>query len=321
MTRFGPLAPAPSPANTPQSTMTRYTGSVDQGSAPASEWASWASKPAPLSNAAIPYGGSPHFSMSSLAQQIANAQYGPQQLIGNENISQLMSQLGQVPLNQQHQEASLRRDTSLAMQGLGLDSRSLGVDKNLTQKQIELQREQYANQLVQLGIDEATAKDMASRKTFDLRSDLTQRGALITVANERGTGRINRDLGYQLSGIATQRKQADISNRGTLASLNSQLTKIGLNLEGIGLSKQKLNNALTDGLYNIGLNAKDTIDKINSAIRSGQADQVQLGFQMLMSGLQYAGLPPDILAAISGQLGLGGQKQSTTLPGSRVPVR
>ncbi len=287
--------------------------------------------------------------------------YGPQNAIIGNQLARQYAGLGEVGVRADYNAGLLNRDTDLARAGLaldkkgvGLDRAALGVDTGLTNaqlgnlgrlkailgKQYGLEGENFDTQLSQLGIDEAKLKDMAKRQVFDLRSNLTARGAFNTEANKRGTGRIDRDLIYGLGGIANQRRSADIAHRGNVLGLDEKgigLDNQGLNLRArlanngidadrlnlaldrIGLSEQEVTNRLTDGLANIGFDSRDAIngflDSMQGILVGVSADQATRMVQDL-AGL--VNLPPDILAAM---LGVQYTATPTAPSGSADPTR
>ncbi len=309
-------------------------------------WALGAAKTA--SNQLAQQAVGPQPSASSLnpftgARSLLETNAGPQtELIGNMLARQL-SGMGEVPVRADYNAGLLTRDTDLARRGfgldranVGLDRASLGVDTNLTKgqlanldrlrgilgKQYGLEGEALTNQLAQLGIDEAKLKDMAKRQTFDLRSNLTARGAFNTVANDRGTGRINRDLIYGLGGINNQRTAADIQHRGNVLGLDEKgigYDNQGLNLRArlanngidssrldntlarIGLSEEQVTNQLTDGLANIGFEGEAAVngflDSIQGILVGVDADQ-RTG--ILNSLVQLTGIPAEVLSEMLG---------------------
>lgn len=290
------------------------------------------------------------------ARSILDTFYGPQSQLLNDTLARQQAQLGQVGVQADYSSDLLRRDADLSQRGLdldkkavGLDSKTLAIDKALTSgqlanldrlvgilgKQYGLEGESYATILNQLGIDEAKLKDMAKRQTFDLRSNLTARGAFNTEANKRGTGRINRDLIYGLGGINNQRRSADIQHRGNvlgldekgigldnqrlglnarLANIGVDSEKLGLALERIGLSEEGLANQLQDGLHQIGLDAQISIDSLLDAIGGTNVQQAELARTILEQVIGYSGLPPEVLAELMAGLGLSG-KTPTAPPG------
>lgn len=310
-----------------------------------------------------PSATSPYQSNLPGARSILDAFYGPQQTLLDQTLARQQSQLGQVGVNADYQSGLLRRDTDLAQRGLdvdrkavGLDREALGIDAKLTSgqlanldrltailgKQYGLQGEALKNQLAQLGIDEAKLRDMAKRQTFDLRSNLTARGAFSTIANERGTGRINRDLMYGLGGINNQRTAADIAHRGNvlgldekgigydnqrlglnarLANIGVDTGRLGLALERIGLSEEGLANSLTDGLAAIGLDAQTSLGNLLDAIGGTNVQQAELARTILESVIGYAGLPPDVLAALMEGLGIKSGGSTAAPTGSADPTR
>lgn len=288
------------------------------------------------------------------ARSILDSFYGPQSTLLGQTLARQQDQLGLVGVNADYDRGALQRDAALDQRGLdlqhanvGLDRESLGVDANLTKGQLAnldklrailgkrygLAGEDLDVQLAQLGIDENKLRDMAKRYTFDLRSNLTARGAFSTVANERGSGRIDRDLQYGLGGIENQRKSADINYRGTILgldeqgigydnqglALNARLANIGIDnkrldnaLTKIGLDEEALGNALTDGLRNIGLGEFTTINGLLDAIGGTNVQQAELARTIFEQLLQYSSLPPEVLAALMEGLGVG--EHITTAP-------
>lgn len=279
--------------------------------------------------------------------QLVNTLYGPQQTILDQQLARQYDQLGLINQDADYRSDALTRDNALAQQLLGLDRQGLGNDASLIQGQMGnlerlrgilgqqrgLTHEQLQNQLAQLGIDEEKVRDLSSRELFDLRSQLTARGAYNTVANERGTGRINRDLDYALRTIGNQRGAADINFRNALLGLdekgigydnqalglNNRLSAIGLDMSRLGISEQQLANSLEDGLYQIGLESVVSVNGLLDAIGSTNAQQAQLAADILSQTLSYANLPPDVLAQIRAALGI--TPQAPAPPGGRAPTR
>ncbi len=295
------------------------------------------------------------------ARSILDTFYGPSTALAQNQLARQLSGLGTVPVNADYNAGLLNRDTDLARagialdkKGVGLDRERLGVDTSLTSgqlanldrlrgilaKQYGLEGENFDVQLANLGIDEAKLKDMASRQIFDLRSNLTARGAFNTVANERGTGRINTDLNFGLDQLSNQRKLTDIAHRGNVLgldekgigydnqglSLRARLANNGidsrqldLTLERLGLSEQQVENNLRDGLANIGFESEAQIngflDSIQGLLVGVSADQYT---QILndLSGLMN--LPPEVIA---GLIGAPTQAPTTAPSGSADPTR
>lgn len=289
-------------------------------------------------------------------QSIMDTFYGPQQTLLGQQLARQYDQLGMVGADVDYRTGAIKRDTDLARQGiglqregLGLDRRALGIDAGLAQgqranldklrgilsKQYGLEGEELDNVLGQLGIDEAKLKDMAKRQTFDLRSGLTARGAFNTVANERGTGRIDRDLLYGLGGINNQRDAASIANRRALLGLdekgigydnqelglNARLAGIGVDMDRIGLSERKLGldeqglaNSLEDGLRQIGLDGFMSVNGLLDAIGGTNTQQAQLATTILQQIIGYSDLPADVIAELTRALGI-------TAPTTAAPSR
>lgn len=275
---------------------------------------------------------------------LANAFYGPQQVLIDNQRARLQEQQGLIPIDVAYREGALQRDTDLARRGLDIDKARVGIDSNLTRtqqgnldrlrailgKRYGLEGEDLKNKLAQLGIDEAKLRDMAKRQTFDLRSQLTARGAFNTVANERGTGRINRDLMYGLGGINNQRTAYDIAHRSNVLGLDEQginydnqgaglaarLANNGLDLQKIGLDGEKLANGLQDGLRQIGLEGLVSLNQLQDAIDNGTAQEAQLAKMIFDQVLGFSGLPPDALAEIAKYLGISLTPKPQTDAGS-----
>ncbi len=321
------------------------TSSLGQLNPNIGSWALGAAKTASNQLAQQAVGPSPSTSLSG-ARSILDTFYGPQNQLLGDTLARQRDQLGLIPVEADRQRGILTRDTALAREGLsldrsdiGLDKKALGIDANLTKgqlanldhlrailgKQFGLEGEALKNQLSQLGIDEAKLRDMAKRQTFDLRSTLTARGAFNTVANERGTGRINRDLVYGLGGINNQRNAADIQHRGNILgltekgigydnqglALGARLSNIGVDsarldnaLARVGLDEQALGNQLQDGLDNIGIGEFMDVNKMLDLIGGTNVQQAEMARTILEQTLAYANLPPDVLAALSEALGI-----------------
>lgn len=256
--------------------------------------------------------------LSSLAS-LANTLYGPQQQILADTLARQYDQLGLIGANVDYQSDALRRDNALSQQLLGLDRQSLGLDRGLAQgqlgnlgrlREILAQRRGLAGE--QKGLNTEEAKDMAGRKQWDLRSDLTQRGAFNTIANERGTGRINRDLDYQLRGIDQQYRntllgltETGIGYDNQQLALQNKLANIGLDSSRLDITEQQLQNALADGLYNIGMGGMTSINNLLDAIGGTNGQQAAVAGQILQTIIGYSGLPPEVIAQINAMLGIG----------------
>jgi hypothetical protein len=275
---------------------------------------------------------------------LATAFYGPQSELLNQQRARQYDQLGLIQPDVDYRKGALQRDTDLARRGLDIDKARVGIDTGLTKtqqanldrlrgilgKRYGLEGEDLANKLAQLGIDEAKLRDMAKRQTFDLRSNLTARGAFNTIANERGTGRINRDLMYGLGGINNQRTAYDIAHRSNVLGLDEQgigydnqgaalaarLANNGLDLQKIGLDAEKLTNNLNDGLRQIGLEGMVSINGLLDAIGGTNAQQAQLATNILTQVLGFADLPPDALAQLAAALGISLTPKPQTDAGS-----
>lgn len=259
------------------------------------------------------------YSPSNLAAGYANTLYGPQQQILADQLARQQSQLGLIGVNADYQTNALNRDNALAQQLLGLDKQGLGIDKGLTNTQLKnlnKLRGILGQQRLLAGdvrdVNTAEAHDTAGRKTFDLRSALTSRGAFNTVANERGTGRINRDLIYQLAGINQQYRGASlgldekgIGYDNQEASLNARLANIGLDYQRLGITGQQLSNALQDGLQQIGLNSQTSINQLLDAMGGTNMQQAQLAATILGEVANLSNLPPDVLKALQAALSAG----------------
>lgn len=286
----------------------------------------------------------PYASNLAGAQALASTLFGPQQTLLDQQLARQQSQLGMIGMDADYKTDALNRDNALAKQLLGLDRQGLGIDAGLTKtqlgnldrlrgilkKQYGLQGENLANQLAGFQVSEDKARDMAKRETFDLRSALTARGAYNTVANDRGTGRINRDLQYQLRDINVGRTGADIGYRGNVlgldekgigydnqaAGLNARLANIGLDTQRLGISEQQLANSLQDGLHQIGMDSMVSINGLLDAIGGTNAQQSQLAATILTEVMGYANLPPEVLASITAALGVGATGGSAQTPRS-----
>lgn len=264
------------------------------------------------------------------AQQLAQTMYGPQQQLLADQLARQQSSLGMIGVNADYKTSALNRDNALALQSLGLDRAGIGIDQNLTKTQLAnleklrgllgqrygLAGDTLTNQLKGFGIDKTQAADMARRQRFDLRSQLTARGAFNTVANERGTGRINRDLMYQLGQIGVGEQGARLSYKGNIiglneqgigydnqaAGLNARLANLGLDTQRLGISEQQLANSLQDGLHQIGMDSMISLNGLLDAIGGTNMQQAQLAGTILQEIMGYANLPPDVLAQMTALL-------------------
>lgn len=255
--------------------------------------------------------------------QTVNSYYGPQQQILADQLARQRAMLEDPlygPAGQAGQAtASANAQYNSSMAGIGLDRQGIGIGQNLTQsqlgnltklrgilaKQYGIQGEQLTNVLGGLKINETDLRDQSERKQWDLRSDLTARGAFNTVANERGTGRINRDLTTGLNTINNQRGAADIAHRGNIlgldekgigydnqqASLTAQLSNYGLDMKRLSISEDQLSQSLEDGLYKIGLGGLTSLNGLMDAMGGTNTQQAQLSNTILQQILSYSGLP------------------------------
>lgn len=265
-------------------------------------------------------------SPASMANQLANTMYGPQQQILADQLARQQSQLGMVGMDADYKTNALYRDNDLAKQLLGLDKQGLGIDQGLTKTQLanlEKLRGILGQQRDLAGdtktLNTAEAKDIAQRKTFDLRSALTARGAYNTVANERGSGRINRDLLYQLGGINDQYRgtmmgldEKGIGYDNQQAQLNARLANIGLDYQRLGISEQQLANSLSDGLQQIGLSSQTSINALMDAMSGTNMQSAQLAGTILNEIINLSGLPPDVIANL--QAAMGTSQYTATMP-------
>lgn len=273
-------------------------------------------------------------------QSFVNTLYGPQQQLLADQLARQQQALGMIGVDADYKADALRRDNTLAQQSLGLDRQALGIDKSLINTQLSNlsrlrsilgQRRGLAGESKSL--DAAKARDMAQRKTFDLRSDLTARGAFNTVANERGTGRVARDLMYELGGINLQYRntllglnEQGIGYDNQQAQLQSRLKGIGLDAAKLDLSEEQLENALADGLHTIGMGSFTSINGLLDAMAGTNTQQANLATQIMQEVISYSNLPPEVIAQITASLGMPAPTSSsstttrdTRLTDSRVP--
>ena len=269
-----------------------------------------------------------------LLNSTVNSYYGPQSQIMADQFADLKAQL-QDPVFGIGAQAAQATGSAYAqynnsMAGIGLDREGIGIGQGLNKtqqanlaklrgilsKQYGIQGEQLANQLGGLKINETDLRDQSGRKQWDLRSDLTARGAFNTVANERGTGRINRDLATGLAGIDNQRSAADIAYRGNIlgldekgigydnqqASLSAQLSNYGLDMRRLSISEDQLNQSLQDGLYKIGLGGIMSLNNLMEAFGGANGQYAQVSDTILQQVLSLSNVPlPDqqqVLAAM-----------------------
>lgn len=299
---YAPMAPSPAPSGGRQG----YSSSF--GSAPGSTFADKMFSPQSLSNTFADKMFAPQpTQISPLAglQSMMDTFYGPQQLLLDDQKARLENQYGYVGLDADYRRGALSRDTDLARRGLANDKnltggqlQNLGRLKEILKKQYGLNDRTLQNALGKFGIDEAQMRDQAERQTFDLRSNLTPRGAFNTVANERGTGRIQRDLFYGIGGLNSQRESARLSHEGNRYGLDekgigydNQTLSLQNTLTGLGLQGEKITNALTDGLRQIGLDSMFSLGTLVEAISGVDQQKAQMAYTIYQEAAKLSGLP------------------------------
>jgi hypothetical protein len=93
-----------------------------------------------------------------------------------------------------------------------------------------------------------------------------------------------------------------ISYDNQALALNNKLANIGLDGERLGIKGEQLNNALADGLYNIGLGEYTSVNGLLDAMAGTNQQQAQLATTIFQQLIGMSGLPPDVIAAINAAL-------------------
>lgn len=251
-----------------------------------------------------------------LANQIVNAQTGPQDLMLEDTLARQQLQLGMTETNVEYQKMAARRDADLARRKLELERGLANGQLGNIEKLRALAGEQLANQKADFEQQRVKAKDSAGRNQWDLRSQLTSRGAFSTIANERGTGRINRDLAYSLSAIDNATNAADIAYRQGQVGYDNQALQLRNRLAGIGLDAEGVANALESGLEQIGLGGLMSINQLLDAMNGTHSQRAALAGQVVQQAAALAGLPPGTLETILSSAGMGGGGGSAYLGGT-----
>lgn len=289
-------------------------------------------KPGPVVGPASDPAAQTYASQQAAIEAMAQTMYGPQTELLNQQYQRQQEQLYGIGIDADYKRDALTRDTALARQLLGLDKQGIGVDRKLTNTQLaNLEKlrailgQQYGLASEGHNLTDEQLRDMAGRKIWDLRSDLTQRGAFNTVANERGTGRINRDLDYGLrqSSIDYRNQVLGLNEKGISydnqkAALGAKLSNLGLDEQRLGIKGEQLNNALADGMHNIGMSEFTTVNGILDMMNSTNQQQAELGQQIFQAIIQYSGLPPEVIAQIQKAMGLAPAPAPLNKPSTRT---
>lgn len=249
---------------------------------------------------------------------IANTLYGPSQQLLNQQLGYQQSQIGLVNQGSALDSKTLRDNAGNAQAKLNLERGLVNGQIGNLDKLKALLGEVKANQLGKIGLSEAQAKDMAKRNIWDLQSQLTSRGAYNTIANERGTGRINNDLTNQLAQYGMDRQAADISYRQGMVGYDNQGLQLRNRLAGIGLDADNVANQLENGLAKIGLQGQVSINQIMQAMNGTNQQQANVASQILGWVMSNANLPPDVQNALKAYLTGGGGAQQTVPPTREV---
>ena len=185
----------------------------------------------------------------ALGRKKAETYYGPQQVMTEQAREINATRLGLLNFDTEYQQMALKRDAALQGRKQELERGLANGQLGNIEKLRALAKEQLANQQTDLSQQRVKVKDMAKRSQWDLRSDLTKRGAFNTVANERGTGRINRDEAYSIQSLNNQGTQANISYMQGQVGYDNQALQLQNRLAGLGLDGEATAHALENGSH------------------------------------------------------------------------
>lgn len=246
------------------------------------------------------------------AQDTAITYYGPQQKMINQSQAINKARLGLVGVNAEYQQMAARRDAGLAQRKLELERGLVNGQLGNVEKLRALAKEQLANQKADLANSRAKTIDQSKRSQWDLESDLTKRGAFNTVANERGTGRISRDLLYNLQSLNVQEQGADIGYRQGMVGYDNQSFALRNRIAGIGLDAEGVANSLENALQQSGMSQFTDIFSLIEARNGLSSQEAVVADQILQMVGAMTGLPSSILEQIFGPVGGGSGSGSGT---------
>lgn len=236
----------------------------------------------------------------------ANAYYGPQSVMTDQAQELNANRLGLLNFDQEYQTMAMKRDSALARRKLELERGLVNGQLGNVEKLKALAAEQLANQKADFANSRAKTRDTAKRQQWDLRSDLTQRGAFNTVANQRGTGRIARDELYNLQSLNVQEQGAEIGYRQGMVGYDNQTLGLQNQLSGIGLNGEKLAYDLENALHNSGIGYFGNFYSLLEASQSLNAQEAAIAGQVLQMVGGMAGMTPQMIEALIASMGTGG---------------
>lgn len=186
----------------------------------------------------------------------------------------------------------------LQREQIGLDRKDIAAELSAIAKYRGLANELLGSQMRGFAVDEGEAKQRAGRNRFDLRSNLTARGAFLTPALGRGDQRISEDLWNAVLRINEGRTQAGIGNRREMTGLDLQESRArnraaGLDIatRRLGIDEDQLRLGLEQGLANLGLGTLADINSIFEALGSTDQQRAALAAQILQGAMSMSGVP------------------------------
>lgn len=260
------------------------------------------------------------------AQNYAELLNGPQQNLLNFQRAQAERTAMQQAMSQALDRTGLQNQYSNNMARLGLQEQGLGLDRQGNQIQrgmLGLDREglgvsrKYIGQM--MGVSDrdlaSTLEGIGQNLATDQRnttSDYTSRGSYFAPFHRLD---LADNYATALRGMSDARRQREAQQYGydrDLANIGLDDRRIDyryqdlglsdkrLDLEArkIGLSRDEYEQALDQGLAQLGLQGSMSADQLAAALYSNDAQQAELAQQILMSALMYSGNP-----AIMGMLG------------------
>jgi hypothetical protein len=219
-------------------------------------------------------GIAPTLAQSELQAALAGNQYNLNQeqygLTGTNLEQQAANQLAQLGISGQQ----------LGLQGQGLQAQAglLGVTTGLEQQEYGLQQQQYPEQL-----SEAALNYQYNRQ--NLTGNLAAGGATNTVGARNQENLLAQNYQWQTADIGRAQKEAQLQQQGTTAQqqysaadIARQQQNLALVAESNGLSAQEVQQQLSYGLAQAGLDVKQNLPQLLnslSQIYGGDLSQVE----------------------------------------------